>query len=455
METPAALGGRYTFTAQIGEGQGQTWRARRNTDDLEVIVKVLDLSKIDAWKALELFEREAKALAGLDLPGVPALVEYIRDEDGDGRFYIIQEYIPGESLQARMARGARFDEPEVIVIARAVLSILEALHQRRPPIIHRDLKPANIILRPDGACALVDFGAVTDALRRDASESGDTVAGTFGYMPPEQFHGQATPSSDLYALGATMVHLLAGKPPSSMESHLFRLDFRPHVRASVGLLAVLERLLEPDLNARFEHAVDVQGALEAVARRPELRPTNDALPVTTAQSFKDLKVVGQPGSMTLFHAAPSPPRAIPAVYRQRLNAAVTLWFAGGGVVALAAALIPSGLLGIATEALIFIALLPFVFAIDAFRRSRTVRALLSRGHKAMAEVSAAREMAEHTEVRYRFEVGGQKISGVIRLKVRVALEKGDAIGVLYLAEDPSTNMIHPLPAAALLSVGEE
>jgi serine/threonine protein kinase len=91
------------------------------------------------------------------------------------------------------------------------------LHARVPPVLHRDIKPANVILRPDGAPALVDFGAVRTVFRT-AEEGGSTVVGTFGYMPFEQYMGQASPASDLYALGATLLHLITGRGPSEFAT---------------------------------------------------------------------------------------------------------------------------------------------------------------------------------------------------------------------------------------------
>jgi serine/threonine protein kinase len=91
------------------------------------------------------------------------------------------------------------------------------LHARVPPVLHRDIKPANVILRPDGAPVLVDFGAVRTVFRA-AAEGGSTVVGTFGYMPFEQYMGQASPASDLYALGATLLHVITGRGPAEFAT---------------------------------------------------------------------------------------------------------------------------------------------------------------------------------------------------------------------------------------------
>ena len=95
-------------------------------------------------------------------------------------------------------------QKEIREIATGLLGVLDYLHGRAPPVIHRDIKPSNVLLRPDGTPALIDFGGMR--AWQPAGAAGATVVGTFGYMAPEQAAGQATPASDLYALGATLLH---------------------------------------------------------------------------------------------------------------------------------------------------------------------------------------------------------------------------------------------------------
>jgi serine/threonine protein kinase len=104
--------------------------------------------------------------------------------------------------------------PRTTDLALALLEVLEYLHERRPPVFHRDIKPSNIVLRPSGA-ALVDFGGVGQG--GPAVQGGSTVSGTFGYMAPEQLLGQVSPASDLYFLGATLLHVLTGREPTEFS----------------------------------------------------------------------------------------------------------------------------------------------------------------------------------------------------------------------------------------------
>jgi hypothetical protein len=192
----------------------------------------------------------------------------------------VQELVPGESLAAALRRGARWNETQVRDLAARVLVILEHLHGQSPPVIHRDLKPSNILRRPDGGVTLVDFGLVRDVAR---PEGGSTVsAGTPGYAPLEQFAGRAVPATDLYALGATLVALLARRDPADLLSpRTQRLEFREHVTVSDALARILERLLEPDPARRYETAAAVRRDLgplpggadgAAASRRTRRRP---------------------------------------------------------------------------------------------------------------------------------------------------------------------------------------
>ena len=130
-----------------------------------------------------------------------------------------------------MQSGWRGTETEVRDIASQLLEILQYLHQQSPPLIHRDLKPHNIIRNDDGRVFLVDFGAVQDVYRNTLLK-GSTVAGTFGYMAPEQFRGAAVPASDLYGLGATILYLLTHRSPADLPQSRLKLSFRAHVNIS-------------------------------------------------------------------------------------------------------------------------------------------------------------------------------------------------------------------------------
>ena len=145
-----------------------------------------------------------------------------------------EEIAEGQSLAELVAAGERFAEAEVKRIATEVLQVLQYIHQLNPPIIHRDVKPQNLIRRQDGRILLVDFGAV-QMVYRASTTMGSTVVGTYGYMAPEQFRGQAYPTTDLYGLGATLLNLLTHQNPGDLPQKRLKIDFRPVDRKSTRL----------------------------------------------------------------------------------------------------------------------------------------------------------------------------------------------------------------------------
>lgn len=258
--------GDYALLAPLAEqGATATWLARsQTTDQDEVVIKMLRLRSLENWKQLEHFERETALLKHLQHPGLPRLLETFRQETPDGLLLcLVQQKLPGLSLEQKMLRGWQPTLGELLDIAEQALEILRFLHGHGPPVVHRDIKPSNLMLDEQGKVCLIDFGAVQQALEPE----GGTVVGTFGYMPPEQFAGQAVPASDLYALGATLVHLLARKAPSEMVYTGTRLRFEPYVQAPVAVKHWLGKLLAP-LNERTPDANEALTGLRAL--RPAL-----------------------------------------------------------------------------------------------------------------------------------------------------------------------------------------
>jgi serine/threonine protein kinase len=248
---------RYQLVELLGEGgSGSTYSAIRLEDGATVAIKILSLRHLNDWKQLELFEREAKVLAQLNHPQIPNYLEYFHvDTPSNRAFYIVQQLAPGKPLTAWVQSGWRGTEAEVRNIASQLLEILQYLHQQSPPLIHRDLKPHNIIRNDDGRVFLVDFGAVQDVYHNTLLK-GSTVAGTYGYMAPEQFRGAAVPASDLYGLGATILYLLTHRSPADLPQERLKLSFRAHVNISDRFADWLETMLEPDTSARFP-SVDI------------------------------------------------------------------------------------------------------------------------------------------------------------------------------------------------------
>ena len=232
---------------------GVTFEAERLSDGARVALKELKLSRVDDWKVLELFEREARVLANITHPSVPTYIDHFKIESPDGpTFYLVQQLATGRSLAQRVAEGWRADEATAKRIAESLLDVLEYLHARNPPVFHRDIKPQNVLLDELGKVWLVDFGSVRDVYK--TTTGGSTVAGTFGYMAPEQLRGVARPESDLYGLGATLLYMLSGQSPGEMPQVKLRSDFSRHLRLSPAMTAWLGKMLEPAPEDRFPSA---------------------------------------------------------------------------------------------------------------------------------------------------------------------------------------------------------
>jgi serine/threonine protein kinase len=228
-------GGRYQIIGQLGHGgMGAVYLAK----DMELfgrlcVVKQMRpffASQSERRKAEEDFKREAEVLARLNHPGHPRIPEvYGYFVEGVDQF-LVMKYIEGESLERRLERLKRpLSETEVVRCAQEVANALVYLHSRRPqPVIHRDIKPANIIVDPEDRVWLVDFGLARAAVSSGARvmvTGGKTVAaGTPGYTPLEQWQMQPAPKSDIYALGATMHHLLTAHDPRDRFTSFPELD---------------------------------------------------------------------------------------------------------------------------------------------------------------------------------------------------------------------------------------
>lgn len=260
---------RYQIIDTLGQGgSGTTYQAQDLQSGERVALKALSLRRMTDWKMLELFEREARILAHLTHPGIPDYLDYFCvDTTQDRSFYIAQQLAPGKSLAALVENGWQPDESEVRHLATQILEILIYLHSLTPPVIHRDIKPQNIIRQENGQVFLVDFGAVQDTYHHTVT-GGSTVVGTYGYMAPEQFRGQAVLSTDLYGLGTTLLFLLTQKSPADLPQRKLKINFRSHVKISKEFADWLERMLEPVVEDRFHSASQALAVLRGELAMP-------------------------------------------------------------------------------------------------------------------------------------------------------------------------------------------
>ncbi|MDL5052055.1 serine/threonine-protein kinase [Oscillatoria laete-virens NRMC-F 0139] len=267
LEKKQVLRDRYRLQSQLGRNPGRRTLLAEDLDTQEqVVLKILTFNSEFRWEDLKLFEREAETLKSLSHPAIPRYLDSFELDLPDSRgFVLVQSYIDAISLQEWIKRGRSFSEEEVKQIAKALLNVLNYLHDRNPPVIHRDIKPSNILLNSDrsahqvGDLYLVDFGSVQTAVREAGTM---TIVGTYGYMPPEQFSGRAFPTSDLYSLGATLIYLVTGTHPADLLQEDLRIEFEPVTHLSPGFLNWLKLLTHPNRKQRLSSATIALQALE-------------------------------------------------------------------------------------------------------------------------------------------------------------------------------------------------
>jgi len=269
---------RYEILAVQGVGgMGAVYRARDlRFSAVTKIVAVKEMSNVAPDPRLrrlgiQNFEREANILASLSHPSIPKIFDYFSEGN---RSYLILEFIEGQALDDLLEeRRQPYGQEEVVDWALQVCDVLAYLHSQKPPVIFRDMKPGNLMLRHDGRIMVIDFGI---AKVFEHGQRG-TMIGTEGYSPPEQYRGVAEPRGDLYALGATMHHLLTARdprlePPFTFHERPIRL-FNPGVSPEVE--AVIMKALAYDVQDRFASAVEMAQALgNALPRR---RPVTTSL----------------------------------------------------------------------------------------------------------------------------------------------------------------------------------
>lgn len=210
------------------------------------------------------FEREANILATLDHASIPRIYDYFSHNE---RSYLILEFIDGKDLEALLNESQSFfPEAQVVSWALELCDVLSYLHTHKPdPLIFRDMKPSNVMINQHGHIVLIDFGI---AKPFESGQKG-TMIGTEGYSPPEQYKGEASPLADIYALGATLHHLLTRRdprlePPFSFNERPVR-QINPSV--STELETVINTALQYNPESRFSTAEAMKQALLTVARQ--------------------------------------------------------------------------------------------------------------------------------------------------------------------------------------------
>jgi outer membrane protein assembly factor BamB len=261
---------RYEIQEIVGMGgMGAVYRARDTNFKAIRLVAIKEMiSQVNdplvRKNIFQIFEREANILATLRHPSIPRIYDFFTIKE---RAYLVLEFVHGVNLEHLLSEAKTFfPEEQLLSWAIELCDVLEYLHSHKPePIIFRDIKPSNIMNTLQNHIALVDFGIAK------VFESGqkNTMVGTQGYSPPDQYRGEATPKVDIYAMGATLHHLLTLRDPQ-LEAP-FSFGERPiaeiNPRVSPEIAAVVERALEYKPEDRYESATEMKEALINVARK--------------------------------------------------------------------------------------------------------------------------------------------------------------------------------------------
>ena len=291
LQPGSTLENRYLIQGVLGVGgMGAVYRARDlhfpNVAKLvavkEMIIQIRD--PLVRSTIVRNFEREANLLATLEHPAIPRIYDYFTHNE---RSYLVLEYIKGKDLEAILLESETFlPETRITQWAIELCDVLSYLHNHNPePIIFRDMKPSNVMVNAQDHVVLIDFGIAKPF--QDTHKG--TMIGTEGYSPPEQYRGEATHQADLYALGATLHHLLTRRDPRLEPPFSFgeRLVHEINPKVSPGLEKVVYKALQYTPGDRYQSAQEMKAALiETTPNREAYSPDPLPSPVASKQAVK-------------------------------------------------------------------------------------------------------------------------------------------------------------------------
>ncbi len=319
LKPGAVLGsGRYELKELLGKGgMGEVFLAEHRYTGQRVALKAVWQNLMDSEGPRKRFLQEGRVLAQLQHPNIVGLTDFFEE---DGRFFLVMEYVEGETLsaylKATMDGGSRVAIVEAKRILDGVLSGLSHAHAQRPYVVHRDIKPSNVMLAKDGRVVLMDFGIAKVAEGEKITRTAGVV-GTYEYMSPEQVSGHGiSPATDVYAVGILAYELLTGDVPfpqrdesgfDAMEGHK---NWRPSpAQAARGdcpaaLSGWVDRALAKSPEARYR---------DAAAMLAALRRGGEPLPAGVSGGTREWMGGTQPGAVPVL----PPNRAVAVSSRGR------------------------------------------------------------------------------------------------------------------------------------------
>lgn len=308
----------YTIVNLIGRGgMGAVYQVQRMSDDTTWALKKMtpppNLPPEEVEDNRKLFIQETELLKSLSHPNIPVVADDF--EHHDGRPIIVMEFIDGKTLEDMLiSMRSPLNEQKIVEYGIQLCRVLTYLHTRTPPIIYRDLKPPNIMVTSKGIMKLIDFGV---ARTRKEGKQKDTIAmGSAGYAPPEQYgRAQTDARSDIYALGATLLHLATGIPPVPLQPPRPG-DVRKHaptMKAQTEQIIIKAMSLRRE--DRYQHSPEMERALLECLDQPYMDPTQDAQPVPPVKSPHAQTPASPPPSPS----APTPQTGVPCSHCGRTN----------------------------------------------------------------------------------------------------------------------------------------
>lgn len=273
------LSNRYVIEELLGQGgMSAVYKATDPNLKRVVAIKIIHPHLSNDPDFVKRFEEEATAVAQLRNPGIIQVFDFNKDDDV---YYMVLEFVPGETIEEHLKRlnkdGRRLSIPNAIEYVAEACDALDYAHQRG--MIHRDIKPANLMLNIMGQVILMDFGIakIVGGQRHTATGA---VVGTAMYMSPEQIKGtHADRRTDIYSLGVTLFEMVSGRPPFAADSAMTLMMM--HINDPVpdlktlnpdvpdDLVAVINKALAKDPNARYQTAAQMAAALRNVLGRIE------------------------------------------------------------------------------------------------------------------------------------------------------------------------------------------
>jgi serine/threonine-protein kinase len=266
--------GKYRILSALGSGGfGSVYLADDTWMDKKVALKVPHKQGVDFLEQL----KEPRLLASMSHPNI---VSVLTVEKQDDLFFIVMEYVEGQTLEEKILREGALDVAQALDFTCQICNAVD--HAHRAGVLHRDLRPGNMLLSESGMLKVTDFG--TSRILEIAAH-GTTIIGSPPYMAPEQFHGKAVFASDVYSIGVTMYQMLTGTLPYAtpspadldrlMKGELVSSPRLRNPKIPSGIADIVMRALAPDLTVRYktpsEVLEDVLAARETV-RRPRRTP---------------------------------------------------------------------------------------------------------------------------------------------------------------------------------------